>query len=89
MKPIMTKWLAGWRILGRIIIAGVIWQLQMVLLLPLRLMIESDTAWLIAGISGDVLLSPLALFIAASASGLCIDVTEQAHADSEQLKSAQ
>lgn len=89
MKPIITKWLAGWRIFGRIIIAGVIWQLQMLLLLPLRLMIESDTVWLIVGISGYVLLSPVALFIAASASGLCIDVTEQAHADSERLKTAQ
>ena len=89
MKPIITNWIAGWRILGRFIIAGVIWQLQMLLLLPLRLMIEDDTTWKIVGITGYLLLSPLAIFIAAAVARLCIDVTEQAHGDSPDAKAVE
>lgn len=88
MRPIITKWFAGWRILGRFLVAGVIWQLQMLLLLPLRLLIEDDVVWKIVGITGYLLLSPLAIFIAASVAGLCRDVTEPAHADGRGPKTA-
>lgn len=86
MHAITEKWVQGWKIIGRLFVSWVIFQLLAALLLPAYVIIDNQALANIVAAAGFVVFGPLAVYVAASAAKICPDVTETR--DTEPSRSA-